>query len=423
MRLEFRYILWGSVGLLAAGLISWAVGFPMASGPLVLTSLVLLAIGFARQPGWSRHFAFTCWVFAFSIAALTYPSAFIEWNGVALSSFIVPLIQVIMFGMGCTLSPSDFGRVFRMPWPVLVGLILQFSIMPAAGLGLALLFGFDPKVAAGIVLIGACPGGVASNLMTYLARGNLALSVTMTACSTLASPLLTPWLMQVLAGQFIEIPFLTMFFSILNMIIVPIVAGLLAHQVLYGQQVWMQRLRTLVGMTIVSWMAAGLVVLFAPAWRTSGLTLGLVLIGLVAGVQATLKFGLKRWPNWMDHALPIVSMAGICYILAIMIAQSRDQLLGAGLPLLVAAILHNATGYALGYGGAKLTRLDESSCRTVALEVGLQNGGMATGLALNVLKSLPATLAPVVFGVWMNLSGSMLAAYWHGKPVSKGSHG
>lgn len=399
--------------LLMAAAAGW-LGFP--PGPLVLAALALLAIGFARQTHASRHFAFTLWVFTFSTAAFLYPAAFIEWGGYQLSVLIVPLIQVIMFGMGCSLSPSDFLRVFKMPWPVLVGMVLQFGVMPLAGLGVALLFGFDPAVAAGLVLVGACPGGVASNLMTYLARGNLALSVTMTALSTLVSPVATPWLMERLAGQFLVIPFWGMFLSILDMIIVPILAGLVAHQILYGKQAWLQRGSTLAAIAGLCAIGASLWFSLASGFASRGVAIGLLLIGFVAAIHGVLKFGLKKWPDWMERMLPLVSMGGICFILAIMLAKSREELLGAGVALLLAAILHNATGYLLGYGGARLARLEERDCRTVALEVGLQNGGMATALALNALKSLPATLGPIVFGIWMNLSGSMVAAYWHGKP-------
>jgi bile acid:Na+ symporter, BASS family len=239
--------------------------------------------------------------------------------------------------------------------------VLQFTVMPFAGAGLAIVFGFDPAVAAGVVLIGSCPGGVASNVMTFLAKGNVALSVTMTACSTLASPIMTPLMMKLLAGQYIEIEFVSMMLTIVKIILVPIAAGLAANKILE-----MLRLRG----------------------------------------------------EWMDRILSIVAMASICFIIGIITALSRDKLLSVGVALIGAAVLHNTIGYVLGYGGAWLLRLDESTRRTVAIEVGLQNGGMASSLAVGVLNSPETGLAPAIFGPWMNMSGSMLASWWRRRPVT-----
>jgi BASS family bile acid:Na+ symporter len=150
-----------------------------------------------------------------------------------------------------------------------------------------------------------------------------------------------------------------------------------------------------------------------------GFVVGLLLIGVVALAKLVISIGFKGPENWMDKALPIVSMAGICYIIAIITARSRDDLMTVGAYLIAAAIIHNFVGYILGYWFARAARLDESSCRTVAFEVGMQNGGMASGLAMNVLKSAPAALAPAIFGPWMNVSGSVLSTWWHRKPVGK----
>ncbi|MFH1264545.1 MAG: bile acid:sodium symporter family protein, partial [Planctomycetota bacterium] len=217
-----------SLGL-AAVLGMLAVGYRHETGPLVVLSLASLALYFMGHP-FLRSIAFTVWVFAFVAASLFYPAAFGTWFGFDLKRLILPLIQIIMFGMGTTLSVKDFARVFTMPWPVFIGMALQYTVMPLAGFAIATSFGFPPEVAAGVILVGSCPGGVASNLMTYLARGNVALSVTMTSCSTLVSPFATPFLMQVLAGQLVEIDFVEWMLNILNMIIVPIVAGLVANR-------------------------------------------------------------------------------------------------------------------------------------------------------------------------------------------------
>ena len=373
-----------------------------------------------------KSFAFTVWVFAFVAASMVYPTAFMSWAGFDLGILIVPLIQIIMFGMGTTLSMADFGRVFKMPWPVFVGFILQFSVMPVTALVLAKAFGFEAEVAAGVVLIGSCPGGVASNLMTYLARGDVALSVTMTACSTLVSPVMTPFLMEKLAGQFIEIKFMSMMFGIINMIIVPIIAGLIANRILYGRQRVFHRTDVLAFVAVICLLLGLGIAFFGPAnvltygeaaLQKDGFVVGLLLIGVVALAKLVISVWLKGPENWMDKALPIVSMAGIVFIIAIITARSAEKLMTVGIPLIGAAIGLNFVGYILGYWFARIARLEESACRTVAFEVGMQNGGMASGLAMKVLQSAPAALAPAIFGPWMNVSGSVLSTWWHRKPV------
>jgi len=406
----------------------------VVTGSLVVAALVLLALA-SMAHRFFRGVAFTVWVFAFVAAAMFYPAAFGTWLGWDLKLLIVPLIQIIMFGMGTTLNVGDFVRVLAMPWPVLVGMVLQFTVMPLAGFFIAPLFGFEPEVAAGVVLIGCCPGGVASNLMTYLARGNVALSVTMTSCSTLASPLLTPLMMTALAGQWVPIDFVEWMLKILNMIIVPIVAGLVANRILYGRGRWVNRAVPLVAIAASSTLvaaAAGLLekdvlgLLMPGAVAESllvlqgGVIIGCALVGLIALTKLFVAVVFRGPENWMDKVLPIVSMAGICFIIAIITARSQEKLMAVGAALIAAAVLHNFVGYVLGYWCARGLRLDQTTCRTVAIEVGLQNGGMASGLAMYVLKSPLAALAPAIFGPWMNISGSMLAAWWHRRPVSEG---
>lgn len=402
------------------------------TGSLVVATLVLLAlVSMTVRP--LRGVAFTVWVFAFVAAAMFYPAAFGTWLGWDLKLLIVPLIQIIMFGMGTTLNVGDFLRVLAMPWPVLVGMVLQFTVMPVAGFLIATAFGFEPEVAAGVVLIGCCPGGVASNLMTYLARGNVALSVTMTSCSTLASPLMTPLMMTVLAGQWVPIDFVEWMLKILNMIIVPIVAGLVANRILYGRGRSVNRAAPLATITAASALvaaAAGFLDrealgLLMPATVADsllvlqgGAIIGCALVGLVALTKLFVAVVFRGPENWMDRVLPAVSMAGICFIIAIITARSQEKLMTVGAALIAAAVLHNFIGYVLGYWCSKGLRLDATTCRTVAIEVGLQNGGMASGLAMYVLKSPAAALAPAIFGPWMNISGSMLAAWWHRRPVA-----
>ena len=306
-----------------------------------------------------RKLAFTACVMACVVLAFCFPTVFIQWGNVQLKTLIVPLIQLIMFGMGATLLVSDFTRVLKMPRAVLIGIFLQFLIMPLLGFSLAKAFGFEPSVAAGVILIGACPGGVASNVMTYLSKGNVALSVTMTACSTLVAPIMTPLLMQLLAGTLVDIVLLDWMTNIVKIILFPISIGLIFNTVLRA---------------------------------------------------------MNRRGAWIDRYLSLIAMAGICFIIGIIIADSRDKLLTIGVALVAASVLHNAAGYVFGYFGARLAKLDESSCRTVAIEVGLQNGGMATALAINTLKDPLAALAPAIFGPWMNISGSMLASWWAARP-------
>ncbi|OHB68424.1 MAG: hypothetical protein A2Y77_15210 [Planctomycetes bacterium RBG_13_62_9] len=370
-----------------------------------------------------KSYAFTVWVFAFVAASMFYPEAFTSWGGFNLSILIVPLIQIIMFGMGTTLSVADFARVFKMPWPVFIGMVLQFSIMPLTGFTVATLFGFPPEIAAGLVLIGSCPGGVASNLMAYLANGDVALSVTMTSCSTLMSPVMTPFMMKMLAGRLVPVRFVVMMLSILNMIIVPVLAGLVANRILYSNSKWASRKGPL---SLISALGIGLAVLtivfhgYLPgAIRVfrDGIIIGAALIGAVALAKLVVSVVLGRTERWMDRVLPMVSMAGICLIIAIITAQSRQDLLTVGGLLITAVIIHNFVGYTLGYWLSRLVRLDERTCRTVAIEVGLQNGGMASALAMKVLGSTQAALAPAIFGPWMNVSGSILATWWRRKPV------
>jgi len=391
------------------------------AGPGVVMVLALFACFCGRHP-LLKAYAFTAWVFTFVAASMFWPVAFGTWFGFDLKYLIVPLIQIIMFGMGTTLSLADFARVLVMPWPVFVGMTLQFSVMPLVGFTLAMTFGFPPEVAAGVVLIGSVSGGVASNLITYLAGGNVALSVTMTACSTVAAPIATPFLMKVLAGRLVPIHSLDLMFEILNMVVVPVVTGLIANRILYGQaRHWNQR-APLASLALAG-LALATVAAVLPteaigrlsALRT-GLVLGSALLGAVAAVK--LAMGLLRHGsgNWMDRVLPVVSMTGICFIIAIITARSRDKLLTVGPLLIAAAVLHNATGYFLGYWASRLLRLDEVVCRTVAIEVGMQNGGMASGLAMGVLNSPEAALAPAIFGPWMNISGSVLASWWRKRP-------
>jgi BASS family bile acid:Na+ symporter len=353
--------------------------------------------------------------------AMLRPSLFGNYVGYDLKNLIVPLIQIIMFGMGAKLSGADFIRVFVMPWPVVIGVALHYLVMPLVGYGIAMTFGFPPEIAAGVILVGSVSSGAASNLIAYLSGANVALAVTITACSTIVSPIMTPFLMQRLAGRLVPIDFWKMFMDILNLIIVPIVAGLIANRVLYGKNpAWNRRNQlAAMGIGLLLWgfgMGFSSIRIFGSL--QSGAALGLFLVGIVCLAKLFLNVIPNRSTNWMDRALPVVSMIGICMTVAIITSRSRDKLLTVGVALVFAAIIHNAIGYLLGYWLARAARMDEITSRTIAIEVGMQNAGMASALAMTALNSVEAALAPALFGPWMNISGAILAGYWRRKPVA-----
>ena len=304
--------------------------------------------------------AFGLAILACAAVAFAFPSAFKEWGGVKLLALVVPAIQIIMFGMGTTLSPDDFLRVAKRPWAVATGVFLQFLVMPLVGYMLAKGFGFSGELAAGCVLVGSVAGGTASNVIAFLAKADVALSVTMTCCSTLLSPFVTPLAMKVLAGCFVEIDAASMMVEILKVVIVPIAAGALVHRLLKRQ--------------------------------------------------------FEAHKALCDRVLSVLSMTGICFTILALTAPSRDTFASAGLAIVVAAVVHNTIGYVSGYWLTRLVgrfaHMGEAEARTVAIEVGMQNGGMAGALSVSVLNSPVAALPANVFSIWMNFSGSVLANWW-----------
>ena len=325
--------------------------------PLSL-AFFLLSLGIRLHP-FLKGFTFTVLIFSAVSLAMFYPDYFVQVGTFKPKVLIIPLLQIIMFGMGTTMSMQDFLGVLKMPKAVLVGLVCQFTIMPFLGFGLAKLFNFPPEIAAGVILIGCAPSGLASNVMSYIANANVPLSVTLTAIATLAAPFITPFLMQQLAGQYIPIDLWKMMLDIGNMVILPIGAGLIFNYFFHGKA------------------------------------------------------------KWLDISMPIISMAGIAIIVTVITANGRDGLLQIGFSLILAAILHNLLGYFLGYLGGKLAGLNQRDCRTVAIEVGMQNGGLASGIALTMNKIATVGLAPAVFGPWMNISGSSLATWWRSIPLKE----
>ncbi|MFC1650080.1 bile acid:sodium symporter family protein [Candidatus Latescibacterota bacterium] len=391
-------------------------------GMLVVLMFSTLAL-FTMGNNVLKGYAFSVWVLASVAASMYYPNSFGSWFGYDLKILIVPLIQIIMFGMGTTLNLKDFGRVMKVPWPIFIGMALQFGIKPVIALGTAMMFGFKGDIAAGVILIGSVPGGVASNLMTYLASGDVALSVTMTSFSTIVSPVMTPFVMQKLGGRFVTIEFLQMMFSILNMIIVPIIAGLIANKILYSKAKWAGSAQK-ISLIAAAGLAVALISIYVPGLFQGrfevirpGIIIGSILIAAVSISKLVISIFLNGPENWMDRVLPLVSMAGIVFIIAIITSRSKEDLATVGAALIVCTIIQMSAGYLLGYWISKAVGLNEKTCRTVSIEVGLQNGGMATGLAINVLKSTQAALASAVYGPMMNVTGSILATYWHRKPL------
>lgn len=325
-------------------------------------SLVVFFVGLAiaiRVHQKLRGFSFTILIFAAVAAAMYFPGLFTSIGGFDFKGLIVPLLMIIMFGMGSSMSLSDFAGVIKMPKGVLIGIICQFTIMPFVGYGLARASDLPPEIAAGIILVGCSPSGLASNVMSYIAKANLALSLTLTAVATLLAPLFTPFLMKLLANQLVPIDFWGMLMSIMKIVIIPIIAGLAFNHFFHG------------------------------------------------------KF------KWLDKALPIVSMAGIAIIITVITAAGRDALLTIGLTLIGIVFIHNMIGYFLGYNFSRLLGLDRRSARTVALEIGMQNSGLASGIAVEMGRVATMGLAPAVFGPLMNITGSSLATWWRGKPVEE----
>lgn len=387
-------------------------------GPTLIAFFVLLAFGVRGNPI-SKGFSYTIMIFAAVTISMFYPGLFIKWGEFELESTIVPLLQIIMFGMGSQMSFRDFAGVVKMPKGVLLGLTCQFTIMPIVGFTIATTFGFPPEIAAGIILVGSSPSGLASNVMSFIAKANLALSVTLTAVATMLAPLITPSLMKLLAGQFVPIDFWSMMLSIINIVILPIIAGLIFNAVAYGKET----LRSIsIQAVVYTLIIAGKNLIL---YQTTDIALGASFIQLgrdllwflVLPVLASILFRTLAKGNRdvLDKAMAFISMAGIGVIITVITAAGRDSLLEIGFLLILACLLHNSAGYLLGYWICKLARMDEKSCRTIALEVGMQNGGLASGIALQMGKVATIGLAPAVFGPMMNITGSSLATWWRRK--------
>ncbi len=399
-------------------LIAYLTGENKLLGPALVAFFVFLAFG-VRGNEISRGFSYTIMIFAAVTISMFYPQLFIRWGSFELQSTIVPLLQIIMFGMGSQMSFRDFAGVVKMPKGVLVGLACQFTIMPVVGFVIATSFGFPPEVAAGIILVGSSPSGLASNVMSFIAKANLALSVTLTAVATMLAPLITPSLMKLLAGQFVPVDFWNMMLGIINIVILPIVGGLMFNAVAYGKEnrrsITIQAVvyaLIIGGKNLILHQTTDINVSMAAAQLAKDLGWFLLLPLAAAAIFKKLA---RENRSSLDQVMALISMAGIGIIITVITAAGRDSLLEIGFLLIVACLLHNTTGYLLGYWICKLARMDEKSCRTIALEVGMQNGGLASGIALQMGKVATIGLAPAVFGPMMNITGSSLATWWRRK--------
>ena len=284
---------------------------------------------------------------AVAIVALVFPGPV---SAAVKTSYVNILLGIVMFGMGMTLKLSDFKVVFTKPKAVIVGILSQFVIMPVLAFVLAFAFQLPAELAVGVILVGSCPGGTSSNVMTYLAKGDVALSVGMTACTTIMAPIVTPLLVLLFAGQTVDVDVLEMFLSIVQVVLVPIAAGFL------------------------------------------------------------INYFFEKVAAACASVLPLVSVVGISLIIMAVVAANQAKLLTVGPLIILVVMLHNVLGYTFGYLVGRALRLTKEQMRTLSIEVGMQNSGLASSLATVHFASMPLAAVPgAVFSVWHNISGAVYA--------------
>lgn len=294
---------------------------------------------------------FALWVVVFALIALCFPAAFV-W----LKAYIPWVLGIIMLGMGMTMTVDDFKGVLQNPKAVLIGVVAQFVIMPSLAYLLCKLLQLPAEIAVGVILVGCCPGGTASNVIAYMAKANTALSVACTSISTFLAPILTPTIFYLLASQWIPIDAGSMFIDILKVVIFPIILGV------------------------------------------------------------TLRTFFKQKTEQYIQIMPLVSVIAIVVIVAAIIAASKASILQSGLLILVVVILHNSLGFLLGYWASRLLKLPYPDAKAVSIEVGMQNSGLGVTLAAIHFAASPITAVPsAIFSLWHNISGPALATYWASK--------
>ncbi|WP_077700616.1 bile acid:sodium symporter family protein [Staphylococcus hominis] len=289
---------------------------------------------------------FLLWMFIAAIIGFIFPTQL-----ATIGQFVPWLLGIVMLGMGMTIKPSDFKLVFKEPRSVIIGVILQFTIMPILAYTIAKIFHLPAELAIGVILVGCCPGGTSSNVMSYLANANVALSVAITSVSTLLAPFVTPALIYLFAHEWLHVSFLSMLWSVIQVVLLPIIIGFI------------------------------------------------------------LQLASKKVTREATKILPIISVVAISLILAAVVGGSKSQILKTGLLIFIVVILHNAVGYLLGYVLAHVFKLDRRDKKAVSIEVGMQNSGLAVSLAtvhFNPLAAVPGA----VFSFVDNISGPILAKYW-----------
>ncbi|MDG5472962.1 bile acid:sodium symporter family protein [Jeotgalibacillus sp. ET6] len=298
------------------------------------------------------HFAgktFALWVVLIGVIAFFIPSGFV-W----VTPYISLLLGVIMFGMGMTLTVEDFKRVAKQPKSVAVGVAAQFTIMPLLAFGLAKAFQLSPEIAVGVILVGCCPGGTASNVITYLAKGNTALSVAITSVSTVAAPVLTPALIYLFASEWLDVSFSSLFVSIIQVVLVPVILGIAARSI------------------------------------------------------------FKEKVKKAVPVMPLVSVIAIVVIVGAVVGGNKEAIITSGVLIFTIVVLHNGLGLLIGFGLAKALKLDFSSQKAISIEVGMQNSGL--GAALAIAHFNPAAAVPsALFSLWHNVSGPLAATIWNRK--------
>lgn len=411
--------MWVSFTLLSIYIVTLFTDRPAVFGPFLILGFVGLALAVRIYPLF-KGFSYSLWIFTAVAASMYYPQYFFGVGNFEFKKLIIPLLQIIMFGMGSQMSLKDFAGVIKMPKGVIIGVACQFTIMPIIGVSIALLFNFPPEIAAGIILVGSSPSGMASNVMSFLAKANLALSITLTAFATLLSPLLTPFLMKTLAGEMIDVNFWSMMLDIFNMVILPIVGGLIFNIFSLSKVSVKGKIIQLLSYFLV------LVLKNAISFYSTGALISNFVSGVFINflwfmclpVAAAFLFTyfIKGNREGLNKLLSFISMLGIGIIITVITAAGRDSLLEVGFLLIIACLIHNLFGYSLGFSIARFVfNMDERDCRTIALEVGMQNGGLASGLALQMGKVATVGLAPAIFGPMMNITGSSLAMWWKNK--------
>ncbi len=289
---------------------------------------------------------FPIFAIVFSIFASRHPEFLVDYKFA-----IIPLLGMVMFAMGMTLTMGDFKRVMKSPKVIALGLLLQYGLMPLLAFIIGMILALPTTLMAGLILVGTCPGGTASNVICYLARADVALSITLTAISTLLAVFLTPVLTWLYIGQEVPVPIINMMLTVLKIIILPVTLGVFVNRY-FGQYL-----------------------------------------------------------TQVKQLLPFVSVTAIVFIIAIIVALNAHQISQLAFPIIRAVVLHNGLGLAGGYVIARWLGYDKKICRTLAIEVGMQNSGLGVALATKYFTALTA-LPGAFFSIWHNITGSLLAAYW-----------